>query len=77
MVYYLSTFDRECRLTFSSESRAICRYIAAKYKDQGPKLIPDPSDLKASILFEQWASVEKDNWDVYASELVGQKYFGP
>ena len=30
------------------ESRAIARYIAAKYRNQGTPLIPDPSDLKAT-----------------------------
>jgi len=59
------------------ESRAICRYLAAKYKDQGTKLVPDAADIKATALFEQWASVEKDNYDVFASNIVSQKLFNP
>lgn len=57
------------------ESRAICRYIAEKYADQGTKLVPDPSDLKAAAKFSQWLSVENANWDAYASPLVNQKLF--
>jgi glutathione S-transferase len=38
------------------ESRAICRYIAAKYADQGNKVMPNGSDLKAMALFEQVSS---------------------
>jgi hypothetical protein len=41
------------------ETRAICRYIATKYADQGTKLIPDANaDPKTIALFEQALSVE-------------------
>jgi len=50
------------------ESRAICRYIAAKYANQGTKLIPATSDLKATALFEQAASIELSNFDPFASK---------
>ncbi|KAE8555239.1 hypothetical protein TMatcc_005166 [Talaromyces marneffei ATCC 18224] len=43
------------------ESRAICYYIASKYIDQGPKLIPDVTDLTGNATFQKWASVERDN----------------
>ncbi|KAF7349023.1 hypothetical protein MVEN_01423600 [Mycena venus] len=46
------------------ESRAICRYIAAKYPASG--LIP--SEPKANALFEQAASVELSNFDPSASK---------
>lgn len=58
-----------------AESRAICRYLAAKYRDQGTKLVPDAADIKGTALFEQWASVEKDNYDLYAYNIVDQKLF--
>ncbi|KAJ6548711.1 glutathione S-transferase [Mycena capillaripes] len=48
------------------ETRAICRYIAAKYPASG--LIP--SEPKASALFEQAAAVELTNWDVNATKIV-------
>lgn len=35
------------------ESRAIAKYIAAKYSDQGTPLLPAEGDLKAYALFEQ------------------------
>ncbi len=38
---------------FVYESRAIARYLATKYADQGPKLMPDRNDLKKYALFEQ------------------------
>ncbi|KAJ7214791.1 glutathione S-transferase [Mycena rebaudengoi] len=41
------------------ESRAICRYIADNYANQGPKLVP--TDLKGKALFEQAASTEYSN----------------
>ena len=57
------------------ESRAIARYIATKYKDQGTPLIPDPADLKATALFEQAVSVECSNFDPSASGIAMEKIF--
>lgn len=59
------------------ESRAIARYIALKYKDLGTPLIPDPSDLKATAIFEQAASVEGSNFDEFAHGLASEKIFKP
>ncbi|KAJ7033824.1 glutathione S-transferase [Mycena alexandri] len=42
------------------ESRAICRYLAEKYADKGPALLP--TGLKAKAIFEQAASVESANF---------------
>ncbi|KAG8923995.1 hypothetical protein FRC00_005629, partial [Tulasnella sp. 408] len=60
-----------------SESRAITRYIASKYADQGTKLLPDPSDAKAVALFEQAAAIEQANFDPYASGIAAEKVFNP
>ncbi|KAF8175686.1 glutathione S-transferase [Mycena galopus ATCC 62051] len=46
------------------ESRAICRYLAEKYPDQGTSLLP--TELKAKALFEQAASIEYSNFHPYA-----------
>ncbi|KAJ7806948.1 thioredoxin-like protein [Mycena olivaceomarginata] len=46
------------------ESRAICRYLAAKHPESG--LVP--SDVKTAALFEQAASVELSNFDPSASK---------
>ncbi|KAG9007847.1 hypothetical protein FRB90_009202, partial [Tulasnella sp. 427] len=59
------------------ESRAITRYIAAKYANQGTKLLPDPSDLKAVALLEQAASIEQADFDPYASGIAYEKVFYP
>ncbi|KAJ7887122.1 glutathione S-transferase [Mycena olivaceomarginata] len=48
------------------ETRAICRYLAAKYPQSG--LIP--TEPKANALFEQAASVELSNWDPSASKAA-------
>ncbi|KAJ7088762.1 glutathione S-transferase [Mycena belliarum] len=42
------------------ESRAICRYLAEKYADQGTPLVP--TSLPAKALFEQAASIELANF---------------
>ncbi|CAE6452834.1 unnamed protein product [Rhizoctonia solani] len=56
------------------ESRAICRYLVAKYgRDSG--LVPDPNDLKASALFEQAASIEYSVFDPHARALIFQRVF--
>ncbi|KAJ7221185.1 glutathione S-transferase [Mycena rebaudengoi] len=52
------------------ESRAICRYIADKYGNQGPKLVP--TDLKGKALFEQAASNEYSNFDPFSSRAVSR-----
>ncbi|KAJ7466585.1 glutathione S-transferase [Mycena galericulata] len=49
------------------ETRAICRYIAAKYPASG--LIPT-GDPKAHARFEQAASAELMNFDASASKIV-------
>jgi glutathione S-transferase len=35
------------------ESRAICKYLAVKYQDQGTPLVPKFGDVKAYGIFEQ------------------------
>jgi glutathione S-transferase len=50
-------------LVIAIESRAICRFLAAKYDEQGTKLIPDAKEDKATALLEQWASAELQNYD--------------
>ncbi|KAJ7641090.1 glutathione S-transferase [Roridomyces roridus] len=53
------------------ESRAICRYLAEKYADQGPTLIP--TDLKQKAMFEQAASVESANWHPAVMKVLMEK----
>jgi len=55
------------------ESRAIGRYIALKYSNQGTQLYPE--DLKKRALIEQAASVEGSNWDPHVSGIVSEKVF--
>jgi glutathione S-transferase len=58
---------------FVYESRAICRYIEAKFKGQGTELIP--SDLKGLALFEQGASIETSYFDPQVSALAFELIF--
>ncbi|KAG2364575.1 glutathione S-transferase [Suillus spraguei] len=55
------------------ESRAICRYIAAKYASQGTPLLP--TDPTAIAFFEQAASTETSNYDPFVSGLVWELKF--
>lgn len=59
------------------ESRAIARYIALKYPDQGTPLVPSPTDLQAWALFEQAASLEYSNFELFAKQIVFEKVFKP
>ena len=60
------------------ESRAIARYIALKYADQGtPGLIPSPTDFEAWGRFEEAASIEQNNFDPFASGISAEKVFKP
>ncbi|KAF8516177.1 glutathione transferase [Hysterangium stoloniferum] len=64
-------------LTQIFESRAISRYIAQKYAARGAPLIPSPKDLQKWARFEQAASIEQADFDVYASGIAGELVFGP
>ncbi|CAE6382776.1 unnamed protein product [Rhizoctonia solani] len=56
------------------ESRAICRYLTAKYgKESG--LLPDTSNVKAYGLFEQAASIESSTFDPPASGATWELAF--
>lgn len=57
------------------ESRAIARYIAEKYADQGTPLIP--KDMEVKGLFEQAASVEQSNFEAYAAPAIYENVFMP
>ncbi|KAJ7267951.1 glutathione S-transferase [Mycena rebaudengoi] len=57
------------------ESRSICRYIADKYANQGPKLVP--TDLRGKALFEQAASNEYSNFDPFSSRAISEAVFKP
>ncbi|KAJ7812699.1 glutathione S-transferase-like protein [Mycena olivaceomarginata] len=51
------------------ESRAIGRYVVAKY-GKGSGLVPDPADIAATAKFEQAASIENNNFDPHAGQLI-------
>ncbi|KAE9387994.1 glutathione S-transferase-like protein [Gymnopus androsaceus JB14] len=55
------------------DSRAICRYLATKYADQGAKLIPDAYNIKRAALFEQAVFTEVFAFEPYASKAVYEK----
>ncbi|KAI0092247.1 glutathione S-transferase-like protein [Irpex rosettiformis] len=59
------------------ETRAICKYIATKWRGQGPALFPDPSDLKATALFDQALSIEYSNFDNAAVNIAVEKVYKP
>jgi len=57
------------------ESRAIARFIEESYPNQGSSLIP--KDPKARAKFEQAASVEVANFEVYARGIVHELIIKP
>jgi glutathione S-transferase len=57
------------------ESRAIVRYITAKFGDG--TLIPSATDFQAIGLFEQAASIEYGQFDNEASKVVFWSYIAP
>ncbi|PFH48312.1 hypothetical protein AMATHDRAFT_150200 [Amanita thiersii Skay4041] len=59
------------------ESRAICRYIALKFANQGTPLIPDGKDLKKLALFEQTVSIEQSQLEPPAAQYVLEKIVKP
>lgn len=60
------------------ESRAICRYLEAKYPGKGIKLAPVPSDdLKAYALFEQALSIEGANFHGPGTLAIVEKWVKP
>ena len=66
-------------LIFFLESRAIGRYIALKYANQGTQgLIPDGSDPEATGRFEEACSIEYSQFNPSAEglgqELIFKKY---
>ncbi|KAF8869142.1 glutathione S-transferase [Infundibulicybe gibba] len=62
------------------ESRAICRYIAIKYGEQGTSLLPPAGDFNAIALFEQAMSVEVSAFSPPVAgamdEMLYKKYRG-
>ncbi|KAE8372990.1 thioredoxin-like protein [Aspergillus bertholletiae] len=59
------------------ESRAIARYIASRYPEQGTRLIPPAGDVQAWGLFEQAASIEYSQFYDIALQVLVQKFFNP
>lgn len=57
------------------ESRAIMRYIAENYEEQGTQLYP--KDIKAKALAEQAFSIEAHEYNSYASQITYEKLIGP
>ena len=58
------------------ESRAIARYLALKYGGIG-KIVPDPSDVQKTALFEQAASIELSNFEPYVLGLAYENIYKP
>ncbi|KAJ7206082.1 glutathione S-transferase-like protein [Mycena pura] len=52
------------------ESRAICRYLVAKYGKVPGDLVPDHTDIIATAKFEQAVSIENNNFDPTAGQIM-------
>jgi len=64
-------FDGEHRII---ESRAIAKYLAAKYPEEGSRLVPPPSDLIAYSRFEEAASMELGDFDGPAAVILFERF---
>ncbi|OAQ59633.1 hypothetical protein VFPPC_03848 [Pochonia chlamydosporia 170] len=63
-----------------SESRAIARYLASRYRHDGDysdALVPDPNNFVELAKFEEGASIELTAFDAAANKLVFEEYFKP
>ncbi|KAJ7611109.1 glutathione S-transferase-like protein [Mycena polygramma] len=58
------------------ESRAIGRYLVAKY-GAGSGLVPDPKDIVATAKFEQAAAIENNNFNPIGGALVVELFWNP
>ncbi|ELU45260.1 hypothetical protein AG1IA_00711 [Rhizoctonia solani AG-1 IA] len=58
------------------ESRAICRYLIAKYAPES-ELLPNPSDVKKYGLFEQAASIEYSSFDRWGASITIGRVIAP
>lgn len=56
----------------TAESRAIARYLAEKYKDQGVPLLG--KTLKERAVINQWCEIESQNFNVAAASLIREMY---
>ncbi|VUC24117.1 unnamed protein product [Clonostachys rosea] len=59
------------------ESRAIARYLANRYRDQGIDLLPAVEDAQGWAIFEQFASVEYSQFYDVALSVLTLKLFNP
>ncbi|PYH40208.1 glutathione S-transferase, partial [Aspergillus saccharolyticus JOP 1030-1] len=50
--------------------RAISEYLATKYRDDGPQLLPPMKDMEKCALSRQWASVEYSQFSPFAVQLL-------
>ncbi|KAJ7088738.1 glutathione S-transferase [Mycena belliarum] len=57
------------------ESRAICRYLAEKYADQGTPLVP--TGIPAKALFEQAASIEVATFYPLVFKIAMEAVYNP
>ena len=59
------------------ESRAIAHYLALKYRDAGPKLIPVPTDVKTRGVWEMWFILESIEFEAHFSPIVRETIIQP
>lgn len=59
------------------ESRAIARYLALKYLDIGPKLMPVVKDAKMNGTFGMWMILEVEEFNVHAVPIIAETFVAP
>jgi glutathione S-transferase len=59
------------------ESRAIARYLAMKYLNTGPKLMPVVNDPKTNGMFGMWMIVEVEEFNLHAVPVINETIVAP
>ncbi|KAF8875499.1 glutathione S-transferase [Infundibulicybe gibba] len=57
------------------DSRAICRYVSMKYREQGTPLLPPAKDIKATALFEQAATIEASRFTPPVAGAIDEMFY--
>jgi len=59
------------------ESRAIARYLAMKYLNTGPKLMPVVNDPKINGTFGMWMILEVEEFNIHAVPIITESLVAP
>lgn len=74
MALYLRRTSKSTFIFFLEESRAIARYIAEKFKDQGPENFLGKTLEEQAVIY-QWIESESHQFNDFAFSPLSMEYF--